>query len=221
MRSRTAVAAGAALLALAAAGCGSSSSSSSSPSTSSSAPRASAAPAPPSARSQAQTTTTPGRKGEVNPAGDIPDNQAYVPYVLPGRGVTVKVPEGWGRVTSPSATVFTDKLNSIRVETRPASAPLTVARARATEVSRLRRAVRGFSPGPVTQVTRHAGTAVRIDYLAAAPPNPVTGKRVTDAVERYVFFHAGRDLVLTVSGPKGADNVDPWRIVTSSVRFTR
>ncbi len=225
MRSPIALAAGAAVLALAAAGCGSSSSPSSSspPSTRPSAPKASAAPAPAQARTQTQarTTTTPGRKGEVNPAGDIPDNQAYVPYAVPGRGITVKVPEGWGRVTSPSATVFTDKLNSIRIETKKASAPLTVASARQKEIPRLARTVPGFAPGPVTEVTRHAGKAIRIDYLASAAPNPVTGKKVADAVERYVFFHAGRDLVLTVSGPKGADNVDPWRIVTSSVRFTR
>jgi hypothetical protein len=40
-----------------------------------------------------------------------------------------------------------------------------------------------------------------------------------DAVERYVFFHKGTLHVLTLSGPKGADNVDPWKIVTSSVRW--
>jgi hypothetical protein len=27
--------------------------------------------------------------------------------------------------------------------------------------------------------------------------------------------------VLTLSGPKGADNVDPWKIVTDSLRYTR
>jgi hypothetical protein len=39
-------------------------------------------------------------------------------------------------------------------------------------------------------------------------------------VERYVFFHKGKDVVLTLSGPKGADNVDPWRIVTDSLRWS-
>jgi len=53
-----------------------------------------------------------------------------------------------------------------------------------------------------------------------APPDPVTGKTVTDSVERYVFTHGGRTAVLTLSGPRGADNVDPWRIVTDSLRWT-
>jgi hypothetical protein len=49
----------------------------------------------------------------------------------------------------------------------------------------------------------------------------VTGRSHTDAVQRYVFFHKGRDVVLTLSGPKGADNVDPYKVVTDSLRYTR
>jgi hypothetical protein len=35
-----------------------------------------------------------------------------------------------------------------------------------------------------------------------------------------VFFHGGKNAVITLSGPKGADNVDPWKTVTDSVRFS-
>ena len=38
-------------------------------------------------------------------------------------------------------------------------------------------------------------------------------------MERYTFWHDGQEAVLTLSGPKGADNVDPWRIVTNSLRW--
>jgi hypothetical protein len=48
----------------------------------------------------------------------------------------------------------------------------------------------------------------------------VTGKPGTDAVERYAFFHKGIEVVLTLSGPKGADNVDPWMLVSDSLRWT-
>jgi hypothetical protein len=158
---------------------------------------------------------------ETNPAGDIPDNQAYVPYRLPGGGVTVKVPEGWSRTATGGAVVFSDKLNSVRIESRPAQGAPSVSKAKRSDVPLLSRSVKGFSLKDVTTVKRHAGTAVRISYLAKAPPNPVTGKAVTDAVERYVFFHNGRDAVLTLSGPKTADNVDPWRIVSNSLQWTR
>ena len=62
---------------------------------------------------------------------------------------------------------------------------------------------------------------MRITYLARGTVNAVTGKSGSDAVERYIFFHRGKDAVVTLSGPKGADNVDPWRLVTNSLRWTR
>jgi hypothetical protein len=75
--------------------------------------------------------------------------------------------------------------------------------------------------GKVTTVTRTAGEATRITYEARSAPDPVTGQSRTNAVERYVFPHHGKTIVLTLSGPKGADNVDPWKIVTDSLRYTR
>jgi hypothetical protein len=202
MSKRAALAAGAAIVAIGAAGCGASSSSSSSNG------GQPAKPANPNAP-------------EVNPAGDIPDNQAYVPFAPPGGGFSVKVPEGWSRTAAGGAVTFTDKLNAIRIETTKAPAPLTVREARQTELPKLAASVKGFQPGTVSTVARPAGTVVRFTYLAAARPNPVTGKTGVDAVERYVYFHKGHDVVLTLSGPKGADNVDPWKIVTDSVRWSR
>src|SRR6478752_5729841 len=53
---------------------------------------------------------------ESSPAGDIPDNQAYVAYSPPGADYSVKVPEGWARTAAGGAVTFTDKLNAIRME---------------------------------------------------------------------------------------------------------
>jgi hypothetical protein len=203
-RRRAAPAAGAVALALAAAACGSSSA----PTT--------GGPATGGQASTAVSTTAP----ETSPAGDIPDNQAYVAYTPPGGGYAVKVPEGWSRTSAGGAVTFTDKLNAIAVQSAQASAPLTVAQARG-ELPALGRTLKGFRPGTVTTVSRAAGRAVRTTYLADAAPDPVTGRVVHDAVERYVFFHGGRRVVLTLSGPRGADNVDPWRLVTDSLRWTR
>jgi len=202
MRTRSAVIAAAAVLSLVAAGCGSSS-----------------YPASPSGGARATTIDPNGP--EVSPAGDIPDNQAFVAYTPPGAAYSVKVPEGWSRTGAAGVTSFTDKLNSIQMQASPAKAALTVASAQSTELPKLAKSVRGYKPGKVSSVTRRAGTAVRMNYQARSPVNPVTGKSQTDAVERYVFFHNGQRVVLTLSGPKGADNVDPWKIVTDSLRYTR
>jgi hypothetical protein len=199
MRTRSVVAAGAAVVVLAVAGCGSSSS-----------PKSGAGP----------TKTVKPNGPEVSPAGDIPDNQAFVAYTPTAAAYSVKVPEGWARTTAGGMTSFTDKLNRIQMQTVPAKAALTERAARSMELPKLAKQVAGFKPGNVSTVTRSAGNAVRITYLAKSPTDPVTGRSHTDAVERYVFFHNAKDIVLTLSGPKGADNVDPWRIVTDSLRYT-
>jgi hypothetical protein len=164
-------------------------------------------------------STVDPNAGDVSPPGDIPDNQVFVPYSPPGAGYTVKVPEGWARTTTADGVQFTDKLNSVTLGSAKAARPLTAARARATVVPKLSSSVKGFSNPQVTTAQRSAGQAVLITYLAQSKPDPVTGKSVTDAVERYTFNHGGREAILILSGPQGADNVDPWRIVTDSLRW--
>lgn len=204
MPTRSAVAAAATALAVGLAGCGGSSSPS----------------APAGSGGAAQRTSVDPNAREVSPAGDIPDNQAYVSYSPPGGGYAVKVPEGWARTTSHGVTSFTDKLNRVQMQTVPAAVALTARDARRTEIPKLAKRVAGFKAAGVSTVSRSAGKAVRIDYQASSPADPVTGRSHVDAVERYVFFRNGKGVVLTLSGPKGADNVDPWKIVTGSLRYT-
>jgi len=157
---------------------------------------------------------------EHNPSGDIPDTQAYVPFTAPGGGYVIRVPEGWSRSAAGATVSFTDKLNHIRVESASGALAPTVASARRVDVPGLARTVPGFRLTGVTTVRRPAGTAVRITYRVTGAPDQVTGKRARDAAERYVYFHRGRQVIVTLSGPVGADNVDPWRIITSSLRWT-
>jgi hypothetical protein len=158
---------------------------------------------------------------EVSRAGDIPDNQAFVAYSPPGADYSVKVPEGWARTAAAGAVTFTDKLNSIRMEEGAAKGAPSAGLAKRTEVPKLARSVKGYKPGKVSVVRRTSGPAVRITYLAFGQPDPVTGKTRTDAVERYLFIRNGKEVVLTLSGPKGADNVDPWKLVTDSLTWSR
>ena len=155
---------------------------------------------------------------EVNAAGDIPDNQVFVPYTPPTAGFVVSIPpQGWARWADGATTVFTDRFNSARVEATTRSAAADVPSARAPEVPQLQASVPGFALGDVREGRRTASPAVLITYEAGSAPNPVTGKSVPEAVERYAFWNRGRQAVLTRSGPKGAANVDPWRTVTDSL----
>jgi hypothetical protein len=157
---------------------------------------------------------------DSNPGGDIPDTQAYVSFTAPSGAFTVKVPEGWGRSQQAGATVFADKLNAVRLEAVSSPAAPTAESATATELPTIRNEVKGFRPGTVTTVNRAGGSAILITYQSESAPDPVTGKTVRDAVERYEFWRAGTEAIVTLSSPRGADNVDPWRIVTDSFRWS-
>jgi hypothetical protein len=142
-----------------------------------------------------------------------------VPFAPPTGLFTVSVPEGWARSTDGAATIFTDKLNTVRIETRArATAPNTMS-VSVDELPAIASSTPGYRPGTVTAVQRKSGQVMLITYQGASPPNPVTGKTGTDAIERYEFWRDGREVILTLSGPVGADNVDPWRTVTDSLQW--
>jgi hypothetical protein len=152
-------------------------------------------------------------------AGDIPDSQAFVAYAPPGAGFTVDVPEGWARTEGGGAVTFTDRFNSARLETVAAVSAPTVPSAE-QEMKALGVTAPRLRPGTVTVVTPPGGPAVLLTYETDAPPDPVTGKVARLAVDRYEFWKDGREVILTLSGAVGSDNVDPWRTVVDSFRWS-
>jgi hypothetical protein len=153
------------------------------------------------------------------PPGDIPDNQAFVTFS--GKGYSLKTPEGWARTARGTAVTFADKFNSIRVETATAGAKPTVASVKQHDVAALKAAAKGFTLRSVTSVTRSAGPLILMTYRAASAPDSVTGKSITQDIERYSYWKAGRLATVTLAAPKGSDNVDAWKLVTNSFRWTR
>ena len=155
---------------------------------------------------------------EVLSPGDIPDNIAFVAYRPASGGFKVTTPEGWSRRNVATGAVFTDKYNIIEIESFTGRTAPTPATATATVTTTVGRS-KGFKLGKASTVKRKAGSAVLVTYLVNSAPNAVTGKTLPVAVERYEFFRNGTSVVLTLSGAKGADNVDPWGIVTDSFRW--
>ncbi len=221
MRSTIATSAAAlAALAALAAGCSSSSSPSTTP-TPAGASRPSVTQSAGGGGGSTQTPTSPSapHATEFNPPGDIPDNAVFVDHTAPGSQVHFTVPEGWAMARSGPVTTYTDKYNSISIEVRRRANPPTVATARKEDVPELRSTAPNFALGDITTVTRQHGTAVHIAYQLDSPPNPVTDKVVRDAAERFEFWHAGQEAILTLTGPQNADNVDPWQIVSDSLQW--
>jgi hypothetical protein len=157
---------------------------------------------------------------EHNPPGDIPDNLAFVPYRnLAGR-YSFTHPEGWAERTRGSDVLFTDKLNGVEALLGSASSPPTVAAAKRDDVPRLRSSQPAFELRSVATVTLPSGRGVRIVYRRNSPPDAVTGRQYRDEVERYEIVAHGSEVILELFGPVGADNVDAYRTMSQSLRFS-
>lgn len=153
---------------------------------------------------------------EVSPSGDIPDNQAYVPFTAPTGNFSVTVPEGWAQSTVDGATIFADKLNIIALRSATSAVAPTVASVTQNDVAALKLAGGNFSLKKVAPFTRPGGSGVLITYQSDSAVNKVTGAVVRNDVEQYLFWKAGTQVTVTLTSPKGSDNVDPWAKVTGS-----
>jgi hypothetical protein len=158
---------------------------------------------------------------ENNPVGDIPDNQVFVPYQPADGMFSVKVPEGWARTATADSVSYTDKLNTVTVQELSGRPEPTSDSVMAGELAGVVANGRKATVGAVERVTLPAGPAIHASYSADAAPDPVTGRTVRDDVELYVFWAKGTEVLLTLSGPHGADNVDPWRAISTSFTWNR
>jgi hypothetical protein len=169
-------------------------------------------------------TSSPGQAGgsaaaspsESSPLGDIPDSQVYVPYTSADGSFSVTVPEGWARSDLAGGVSFTDKLNTVAVQELTGRPEPTQDSVLGGELAAIAAHGSNVALGSVETLTLPAGNAIHGTYAADSAPEPVTGKVRRDDAELYVFWRNGTEVLLTLSGPHGADDVDPWRTVSTS-----
>ena len=152
---------------------------------------------------------------EVNPPGDIPDNQAFVAYASP-LGFSIKAPEGWARKESAGGVSFADKYGTVEVTISNKAAAPTLASVKTVEAAELEKNGRAVKIGAIKETTLPSGPAVRIRFTSNSEPNSVTGKKIRLESDRYLVAHAGQLATLTFSAPAGADNVDQWKLMSDS-----
>lgn len=180
-----------------------------------------ASPTPPSPTSPglgtpaAQKAVAP----ENNPPGDIPDNLAFVPYSNTGGRYSFTHPEGWLQQVKGTGVLFTDKLNGVQVAPGPATRAPTVTSARPASVAALTRTQAAFELRSVAAASVPGGTGVLIVYRRNSAPDEVTGRQYRDEVQRYELVSGGREVVVELFGPVGADNVDAYRTMITSLRL--
>jgi hypothetical protein len=162
----------------------------------------------------AETAVTP----EVSPPGDIPDNQVFITFTSPA-GFSVKVPEGWARKDGDKETVFSDKYNRIALAVGSASQPLDMAYAKSTLAPEIEKSGRAVKITEIAEIKLKPGRTVKIAYDANSEPNEVTNKQVRQENERFYFAKDGKLVTLSLTAPKGADNVDQWKLISASFRW--
>lgn len=155
---------------------------------------------------------------EINPLGDIPDNQQFITFEAP-QGGALKVPEGWARADTRDGAIFADKYGRIELSIRQWASPITVDAVRKQQVADLERTGRAVKVIKVEQVKLPAGPSVKVAYTSNSDPNPVTNKQIRLESERFYFLHNGKLAELTFSAPAGADNADQWALMSKSFRW--
>lgn len=176
----------------------------------------------PASPTSAGPSTSAGQKAvapENNPPGDIPDNLAFVPYSNTGGRYSFTHPEGWLQQVKGTAVLFTDKLNGEQVSPGPATQAPTVASARSASVAALTRTQAAFELRSVAAASVPGGTGVLIVYRRNSAPDEVTGRQYRDEVQRYELVSGGREVFVELFGPVGADNVDAYRTMITSLKL--
>jgi hypothetical protein len=148
-------------------------------------------------------------------AGDIPDNQVFITFRDAAAGYSMRYPEGWVQQGSGRTVTFRDKNNIVRV---------VVSRGSHASGARIRRglaALQGVRVQTGPQPLKLVGNpAIKVVYTTESAPNSVTGKRVTLVVDRYYLARAGKEAVVDLGTPQGVDNVDAYRLMIESFRWS-
>ena len=160
---------------------------------------------------------------EVNPPGDIPDSQAFVKFTNATGGYQLEVPEGWSQQAAPpeysSDVTFVHNYDGVSVHIASAAAAPTATSVQANEVKQIQTHVHAVTVSKVSEVTLLAGKAVLIRYTSNSDPNVVTNKQVRLENVTYIFYRNGKEAMLTMWAPLGADNVDQWNRMANSYRW--
>jgi hypothetical protein len=156
---------------------------------------------------------------EVNPPGDIPDTQAFIKYMNTSGGYQIEVPEGWARTEKGADVTFVNKFDGVKVRLARAATAPSVISVRANEVKQIESQGHAVTISDVSEAELSAGKAIVVKYTSNSDPNPVTTTRVRLEDVTYIFFKNGKEAMLTVWAPQGADNADQWNRISQSLRW--
>ena len=148
-------------------------------------------------------------------AGDIPDNQVFLAFSNRAAGYSMKYPEGWAQQGSGDRVTFRDKNNIVRIVVGAGAAP-----SHASVQADVAHLGNAQIQAGAQQMTISGKPAFKVVYSTESAPNAVTGKRVKLVVDRYYLWKGGRRAVVDLGTPEGVDNVDAYRLMIESFRWS-
>ena len=151
-------------------------------------------------------------------AGDIPDNQNFLTFQNRPAGYSISYPEGWARSGSGNQVTFRDKSNAItiQVEPGPSATPASVD----AQLKQMTKSDPCLSAGSAQSTSVGPNQAVKVTYTTEGAKSPVTGQRPKISVDRYVYSKGGKVATLDLANPVGVDNVDAYRMISESFRWS-
>jgi len=168
----------------------------------------------PSPAAETAAASEPPGGGGTTTGGDIPDNAVFLHYKDKANGFNVDYVEGWQVSPTADGVSIRDKDSSEIVQVVPGTVDAT-GYITGTDLPALQ-ATDGYKLKSQDTVKLNGTQVDHIQYDQLAPPDPVTNKRVSSLVDRYYFVGANGLGVLTMSTPKGVDNVDAFRQMAQS-----
>jgi hypothetical protein len=198
-------------------GGGSSSSTAAGPATSGAA-TTTAATAGPGKASCGSSVAPSSSEAASTAQGDIPDNQQFLNFTNRPAGYSINYPEGWARSGSGSNVNFQDKSNTIAIQVQPGVAPTQGSVSK--QLKHQAAADPCLSSGTPQIATVGPNQAVKVTYTTRGAKSPVTGQHNKVTVDRYVFFKGGKVATVDLSNPVGVDNVDAYRMISESFRWS-
>ena len=164
--------------------------------------------------SQSQPPDTGGR----TTSGDVPDNAVFLTYRGGNPAFSIQYVEGWQVGQQPDGVNVRDKDSSETVAIVAPQADVAGFVA-STDLPALQ-AVPGFKLAKQDTVTVGGTSYVHLVYHVPAPPDPVTGKQVLSMVDRYYVPGPNGLAVVSFSTPDGVDNVDAFRQIFESFKWS-
>jgi hypothetical protein len=152
--------------------------------------------------------------GGTTTGGDIPDNAVFLHYKDKTNGFNVDYVEGWQVSPTTDGVAIRDKDSSEIVKIVPGTLDVT-GYLDNTDLPALQ-TTDGYRFLSQDTVVVNGTPVTHVQYQQLAQPDPVTNKRVPSLVDRYYFVGSNGLGVLSMSTPKGVDNVDAFRQMAQS-----